>query len=131
MKYTKEELDLIQNFIKDIDSLSQVNNKLQSLTDELIEEDLKQKYLNKIVRVTEENASRIFIGVVSNLRIDRNTLGIYSNFYIEIYRDNFIFSHREYDMSFSFNYTTITIEEITQEEFDECLINNVSQKISK
>lgn len=103
MKYTKEELDLIQNFIKDIDSLSQANNKLQSLTDELIEEDLKQKYLNKIVRVTEENAFRIFIGVVSDLRIDRNTLGIYSNFYIEIYRDNFIFSHREYDMSFSFN----------------------------
>lgn len=131
MKYTKEELDLIQNFIKDVDSLSQANNKLQSLTDELIENELGQKYLNKIVRVTTTDTDRIFIGVISYLKINRNTLGIYSKFYIEIFGDNFIFSHREYDIAFSFNYTTSTIEEITQEKFDECLINNVSQKISK
>lgn len=126
--YTKEELDLIQNFIKDVESLSQANNKLQYLTDELIENDLRQKYLNKIVRVTDAtNTSHIFIGVISDLKINR----IYSKFYIEIYRDSFSFSHREYDMSFSFNHATSTIEEITQEEFDECLINNISQKISQ
>lgn len=128
-KYTKEELDFVEKFIDSCDGTGDVRRKIQYHRDKILEEELKEKYLEKFVRVEDKtDTSWIFIGHVFRISVRHPYLSISSKYYIEERRGpcgECVFRNKKSAETRPFNLLTTTITEITQEEFDEYLITNI------
>lgn len=84
MEYTREELDFIEKFIDSCDGTGDVRRKIQYHRDKILEEELKEKYLEKFVRVEDKtDTSWIFIGHVFGISVRHPYLSISSKYYIE------------------------------------------------
>lgn len=142
-KYTNSELDFIEKFLNEFDNydnILQIEDKIQKYRDEILSEDLEDKYEGRLVKIVDKsNPNQIFIGLACHIKIFNSNLLVESNYYITMAykKDNpntlryIAFINREDLTDKSFNRDS-DIQCVTVDEFEDYIANGLKEiKINK